>query len=213
MPDLNFEIMGVEATAHAATPLLTFQLKVTNTPADEEIHTVMLQCQIQIESIRRQYNGSEKAKLLDLFGEPERWGQTLRTMLWTHASTAIRGFSGQKIVEIPVPCTYDLNVAGTKYFYALEEGEVPLRFLFSGTVFYAGQSSSLQVAQISWDKEATFRMPVKVWQDMIEKYYPNSAWLYLHKDVFDRLYRYKTQRGLPTWEETLESLLPPEEAE
>jgi len=209
VPDLNFTVTGVEATAHAVTPLITFQMEVINTPPDESIHTVILQCQIQIETIRRQYNGAEKAKLLDLFGEPERWGQTLRTMLWTHAHTTIRGFTGQTTVQLPVACTYDLNVAGTKYFYALEEGEVPLRFLFSGTVFYAGQSRGLQVTQISWDKEATFRLPVRVWQEMIDRYYPNTAWLYLHKDVFDRLYQYKVKRGLPTWEDTLRSLLPP----
>ena len=209
MPDLNFNITGVEATAHAVTPLLTFHLEVTNAPADEAIHTVILQCQIQIETIRRQYSGTEKSKLLDLFGEPERWGQTLRTMLWTHAHTTIRGFTGQTTFHLPVACTYDLNVAGTKYFYALEEGEVPLRFLFSGTIFYAGQSMGLQVTQISWDKEAIFRLPIKVWQEMIERYYPNTAWLYLHKDVFDQLYQYKVRHGLPTWEAVLQSLLPP----
>jgi hypothetical protein len=207
VPDLDFAVTGVEATSHAATPLLTFKLAVNNTPATEMIHTVILQCQIQIETIRREYNGAEKAKLLDLFGEPERWGQTLRTMLWTHASTTVRAFTGSTTVEVPVPCTYDLNVAGTKYFYALEQGEIPLRFLFSGTIFYAGQSIGLQVAQISWEKEATFRLPVKIWQDMINHYYPNTAWLYLHRDVFDRLYQYKVRHGLPSWEETLQKLL------
>jgi len=98
-------------------------------------------------------------------------------------------------------------VAATKYFYALEEGEVPLLFLFSGTIFYAADDGALQVAQISWDKEAPFRLPVQVWKEMIDHYYPNSAWLRLQQDVFDRLYRYKVRRGLPTWEQALESLL------
>jgi hypothetical protein len=44
----------------------------------------------------------------------------------------------------------------------------------------------------------------------MDHYYPNSAWLCLRKDVFDRLYEYKRQRGLPTWEQALESLLPSE---
>lgn len=209
MPDLNFQVTGVEVTAHAAVPLLTFKLAITNTPATETIHTVILQCQIQIETIRRQYTGAEKAKLRDLFGEPERWGQTLRTMLWAHAQTTIRAFTGSATVGLPVACTYDLNMAGTKYFYALEQGDIPLRFLFSGTIFYAGQPMGLQVAQISWDKEATFRLPVKIWHDMMDQYYPNSAWLYLRRDIFDRLYQYKVQHGLPTWEETLQRLLPP----
>ena len=48
---------------------------------------------------------------------------------------------------------------------------------------------------------------------MMERYYPNTAWLCLRQDVFDRLYRYKSRRGLPTWEQALEGLLPPAEKE
>ena len=95
----------------------------------------------------------------------------------------------------------------TKYFYALEAGEVPLTLLFSGTVFYA-VNGVLQIAQIPWDKEAAYRLPVQVWQTMMEHYYPNSAWLTLRRDVFDRLYQYKMQHGLPTWEHVVEALLP-----
>jgi hypothetical protein len=65
----------------------------------------------------------------------------------------------------------------------------------------------LQVAQVPWDREAAYRLPVQVWKDVMEHYYPNSAWLGLRRDVFERLYEYKRRRGLPTWEQTLESLL------
>jgi len=113
----------------------------------------------------------------------------------------------EPITNLTVPCTYDFNVAATKYFYALEDGDVPLLFLFSGTIFYAADDGAMQVAQIAWDKEAPFRLPVQVWKQMIERYYPNSAWLRVRQDVFDQLYRYKMRRGLPTWEQTLERLL------
>ena len=73
----------------------------------------------------------------DLFGEPERWGQTLKTFLWTHVSTIVPAFSGTTEVSLPVPCTFDFNVAATKYFAGLEEGEIPVCVQFSGTVFYA----------------------------------------------------------------------------
>jgi hypothetical protein len=66
----------------------------------------------------------------------------------------------------------------------------------------------LQVAPISWDKETRFRLPVKVWHDMMDTYYPNSAWLCLRRDAFERLYRYKTFHGIPTWEQALETLVP-----
>ena len=132
-------------------------------------------------------------------------------MLWTHASLVVTAFTGSDVVDLPVPCTFDFNIAATKYFAGLTDGEVPLNLLFSGTVFYTNDEGALQVAQISWDKEARYRLPVGVWNQMIDIYYPNSAWLSLRKDVFDRLYRYKVRRGIPTFEQALESLLPDEE--
>ena len=115
------------------------------------------------------------------------------------------------MADLSVPCTFDFNIAATKYFDGLTDGEVPICFQFSGTVFYANAGGGLQVAPISWDKETRFRLPVKVWRDMMESYYPNSAWLCLHKDAFDRLHQYKVRHGIPSWEEAIESLIPAEE--
>lgn len=208
MPDLSFQVEGAEQVAFAASPLLAFKLRVTNADADERIHTVALRCQIQIEVTRRKYEVGEQERLLDLFGEPERWSRTLRAMLWTHASLTVTPFQGSTLVDLPVPCTFDFNVAAAKYFAALEDGEVPLNLMFSGTVFYEADDGALQVEQIPWDREAKYRLPVRVWKEMMDIYYPNSAWLCLRRDVFDRLNLYKMRRGIPTWEQTLDSLLP-----
>jgi hypothetical protein len=130
-------------------------------------------------------------------------------MLWTHTSIVVPRFTDSILVDLPVPCTFDFNLAVTKYFHALEDGEAPLSLLFSGTVFHEVVDAGLQVEQIPWDREATFRLPVRVWKEMMERYYPNSAWLCLRRDVFDRLYDYKLGLGVPTWEQALERLLPP----
>ena len=206
MPDLSFQIEGAQAVSFAAAPLMGFQLRVTNTGA-EPIHTIALRSQIQIEVTRRRYAAREQERLQDLFGEPSRWGQTLRNMLWTHASVIVPGFTGIANVELQVPCTFDFNVAAMKYFQGLEEGEIPLCFQFSGTVFYQGASGSLQVAPISWEKEAKFRLRVEAWKQMMDLYYPNCAWLCLGRDVFERLNEYKLRNGIPTWEQMLEGLL------
>ncbi len=206
MPDLEFRVESAAPAAFAATPLLNFRLGIENKGA-EEIHSVALRCQIQIETPRRRYNAQEQERLLDLFGEPERWGQTLRSMLWTHASLVVPQFSGVTVAELPVPCTFDFNVAATKYFHGLTEGELPLCFLFSGTVFYADDDGALQVSPISWEKEAKFRLSLNVWRDLMDVYYPNSAWLYLRRDIFDRVYQYKMRHGIPTWEQAFERLL------
>lgn len=208
MPELDFHIEGAQTQAYAASPLLIFKLRLTNADAKEAIQTVALRCQIQIETTRRRYQPEEQARLKDLFGEPERWSQTLRPMLWTHTSVIVTPFTGNTVVDLPVPCSFDFNVAAVKYFAGLENGEIPLCLQFSGTIFYHADDDLLQIAQIPWNKEAKYRLPVEVWRQMMDAYYPNSAWLNLRRDVFDRLYQYKVRRGLPTWEQTLESLLP-----
>ncbi|MDQ3621055.1 MAG: DUF6084 family protein [Verrucomicrobiota bacterium] len=207
MPDLDFTINGVEQAAHGLMPLLHFKVGITNTPPDETIQSVILQAQIQIQAPQRSYNEKEKAKLIDLFGTPDTWGTTLRAKLWTLSSTTVRTFAGNTEAILPVPCSFDLNVAGTKFFYALEDGEVPLLFLFSGTIFYAAPDGRLQVQQISWNKECTYRMPINVWQKMMDHHYPNSAFISLERGVFDRLYEYKRGAGVCSWEQAIEKLL------
>ena len=206
-PDLNFEVSGAEAPTFAAQPQLLFKLHITNARPAISIHSVMLRSQIQIAAPRRRYSLQEKENLLDVFGEPPRWGETLRPLLWTHANVVAPQFSDEITIDLPVPCTYDFEVVSTRYFDALEDGEIPLTFLFSGTMFYVGTMGNLQVGQISWQKEAAYRLPVATWRAMIQHYYPNSAWLRLHKDVFEQLVRYKATQGLTTWDESLTRLL------
>jgi hypothetical protein len=207
MPDLSFTVETAEAVQFAAQPMIALKLRVENLNSEEMIHTVTLRAQIQIEAPRRQYSREEKQQLLDLFGPPERWSQTLRPMLWTHAQAVIPSFAGSTTADLQIPCTFDFNVAATKYFHAVSEGDIPLNLLFSGSVFYADAEGTLQVVPVPWNKEARFRLPVRVWREMMDLYYPNSAWLYLRRDVFERLYEYKMQRGIATWEQALEGLL------
>lgn len=206
MPDLNFEIVGAQALKHAASPLLVFKLRASNSDQDERISNILLQCQIQLQVLKRQYTDDEKRRLRDLFGEPERWSETLRTMFWTQVGVNIPAFTGDTVVDLQVPCTFDFNVAATKYFYGLDDGEVPIEILFSGTVFHANDNG-LQVTQIPWSKSTKYRLLVRVWQDMMDHYFPNSSWLRLRRDVFDRLYQYKIDNGIPTWELAIENLL------
>ncbi len=207
MPNLSFHVEGAEPIAFAVAPLIVFKLRITNSIAKESIHAIALRCQIQIETTHRRYSAQDQERLLDVFGEPGLWSRSLRSMLWTHTGVTVPPFIDSTTVDLPVPCTYDFNIAATKYFYALQDGEVPLCLLFSGTIFYMAGERALQVAQIPWDREARFRLPIRVWKEMMEIYYPNSAWLCLRKDIFDRLYQYKLRLGLATWEQALESLL------
>lgn len=203
MPDLHFNIEQADVVQFAAAPTLAFKIRVANN-SGEEIHTVALRAQIQIEAARRKYDAGEQAQLKDLFGEPDRWGQTLRNLLWTHASVVVPRFSGAVLADMLVPCTFDFNVAATKYFHGLASGDLPLCFQFSGTVFYQEEGECLQVAPISWAEETKYRLPVKVWKNLMDAYYPNAAWLALRRDAFEKLYQFKVRAGIPTWEEVIE---------
>lgn len=207
MPELEFKVEGVEPERFAATPLLNFKLRVTNTTPAISIRNIMLQCQIRIETTRRRYEPSEQERLKDLFGEPERWDQTLNSMLWAHVNVLVPSFGESCVIDLPVPCSFDFNLGSTKYFHGLEDGDAPLTLLFSGTVFYGAPDDALQLDQIPWSQEALYRFPVKAWQAMMDHYYPDSVWLRLNRDAFDRIYRYKRERGLPTWEQAVLSLL------
>jgi Family of unknown function (DUF6084) len=207
MPNLQFTVESAEAVQYTAAPLMAFKVRIVNNSPGEVIHTVALRVQILIEASRRKYDATEQTRLSDLFGDPDRWSHTLRSMLWTHASVVVPGFTGNLVADIPVPCTFDFNIAATKYFHGVSGGDLPLCFQFSGTVFYMGENETLQVAPISWDKESKYRLPVKAWKDLMDVHYPNSAWLSLRRDTFEKLQQYKTREGIPTWEEALERAL------
>jgi hypothetical protein len=207
MPDLTITVASAEAARYAAAPSIAFELNLKNADPQETLHTVVLRSQIQVEVARRKYNSNEQEKLRDLFGEPERWGQTLRSLLWTHASVVVPQFTGSTTVSMQVPCTFDFNIAATKYFNGLADGDIPLLLMFSGTVFYDDSEGSMRVAPISWEKETKFRLPLKVWQDMMDLFYPNIAWLSLRRDVFELLHEYKVRHGIPSWEQTIERVL------
>jgi hypothetical protein len=212
MPDLSFAVLGVEPVRHAAAPLLALKLQITNATPDETVQAILLSCQVQILATQRRYSGDEPEALRDLFGERSLWSRSLRSLLWTISNTVVPRFTGQVTVDVQLPCTYDFNVQATKYFYALEGGQVPLDLLFSGSVYYVTSEGQLQVAPVPWDSESHFVLPVAAWQALMAEYYPNGAWLRLEQDVFDRLYRYKQQQCLPTWERVFERLLPAETA-
>ena len=207
MPDLDFTVDSAAALPFAVVPTIALRLRIVQRDP-EPIRSIALGVQVRIAAAQRPYSPTEQERLLEVFGESSRWGQTLKSLLWTLANVQVAAFTGETVVDVAIPCTYDFEVVSAKYFDALQGdgGDIPLELLFSGTVFYAGEMG-LQAEQISWAKEARFAMPVKVWQDVMALYFPNSAWLRIHKDTFDRLHAYRARHALPSWEAALENLL------
>ncbi len=213
MVDLDFAIEGVEIERYAAAPSVLFRLRAENRTPSATIQNVALACQIRIEAARRRYSREEQERLSDLFGEAPRFESALRSMLWTQTSLQLAAFGTECIAKMPVACSFDLDVAAVKYFYGLENGEAPLSFLFSGTVFYPDADGSLQMEPIPWRKEAHYRLPVSIWREAIDLHYPNSVWLCIDRSLFDEIYELKRRHGFTSFEDTIRSLLHPRQRE
>lgn len=207
VPELAFRIEDAGVQEFAAVPTLRFALGIESVDGGE-VRAIALNVQIRIAAERRSYDAAERERLVELFGVPEQWAASLRSLFWTQATLQVPAFVGVARIDLPVTCTYDFEITAAKYFHALENGAVPLEFLFSGTVFYPGDDGSLRAARISWEQEAAYRLPVAVWKEMMQHYFPNSAWIRLRRDAFDRLYAYKASHTLPTWEAVIDALLP-----
>jgi hypothetical protein len=203
--DLGFACVDVHPERYAAVPTLSFELEVTESTGTP-VHALALRCQIRIEPQRRRYTEAEAAGLLDLFGEMTRWGETLKPLQFATVSVMAPGFRDRTTVRLAVPCTYDFEVAAAKYFHALEQGEIPLLLLFSGTLFLQGDQG-FSVEPVPWDREATYRLPVRVWHELMDLYFPNSAWLRVRRETLDALQAFKSHAALPTWDDALEVLL------
>jgi hypothetical protein len=203
--DLSIEVLGSRPEPYAAVPTLLLRLAIAEL-SGEPIHAIALRAQLQIEPQRRRYSDDEAGQLRELFGDRPQWGESLRPFLWTHVSTVLTGFTGRTEVDLPVTCTYDFEVTAAKYLHALEDGEIPLTLLFSGTVF-GRRDGVVAVQPVAWNVEAHHRLPVDVWRRVMNLYFPNSGWVRLRRDVLDALVRYKAERAIPTWDDAFELLL------
>ena len=205
MPELTFTVVDMAPEPYAAAPNLIARVRVEETTG-ERVHALALRAQVRIEPQRRRYDDPEERALLDLFGDRTRFAQTLRPFSWLHTSTVAQGFTGGCEIDLVLPCTYDVEVAGTTYLHALRDGEIPLLFLFSGTVFSRG-TTGFSVVPVPWDREASYRLPVATWRGLMEATFPGTEWVRVHRDTVEALAHYRHVRGLTSWDAAVSALL------
>jgi hypothetical protein len=205
MADLIFGCTGASADPYAVTPTLSFRLAITER-SGVRLHAIALRCQIRIEPHRRRYSATEAERLHDLFGDTSRWADTVKPIQLATVMAMVPSFSDVTEIDLPVPCTYDLEVASARYLQGLDDGTIPLLMLFSGTVFVATETG-FSVELVPWSAEASYRMPVTIWRDLVDAHFPGSAWLRCSRQTLDALSVYKARNALPTWDATLTALL------
>jgi len=205
-PEPEFSVLGATGRRHAALPALDFDVHVTE-PSGRAVYAIALSVQVMIEPARRTYDAEAREQLIELFGPAERWGTTTRSFLWHKADVLVPNFVGATTFRVPVPCTYDQELVAAKYFYAVLDGKVPLAFNFNGTVFYREEDGRLQMSLVPWSCSAGFQLPVDTWRDLIEHYFPDTAWIALRGETLRALRREKARRGAPTMDACVADLL------
>ena len=205
-PDPEFAILGARAVRYAAAPMLALDLQVSE-PSGRQVYMIALSIQLMIEPARRRYDDATRERLVELFGAPERWAVTTRSLVWSKLDVLVPAFTGSTTVSVPVACHYDLELAAAKDLHSLPDGEAPLALHFNGMIYYPAEDGGLQMVLVPWTKSIDFRMPVAVWKETIEHYYPNTGWVALRSQTLEALQREKLERGLATIDACVEQLL------
>jgi hypothetical protein len=205
-PDPDFTVTGAAHLAFAATPTMLFAATATDF-SGYEIQSIALTAQVMIDPARRGYDPETRERLAELFGPPVSWAPSTSGLSWARVSATVPAFTGSTTFALEVPCTYDLEVAAAKYFYAVQDGQVPLSFHFNGNVFYRPPGGQLMVVPVSWSRTAQFKMPVSVWRAMIEEHYPGGGWIRLHESTLAALNRRRGAHGLPSFDACVSELL------
>jgi hypothetical protein len=205
--DLAFSVGEAARVPLAAVPTLSLAVRIA-APPQADVRSILLDTQVQIAARRRAYDERSHERLAELFGPPEDWGRTLHTLPWTRVTSVVPPFRGTTTVDLPIICTYDLEVTATRYFDALAGGVVPLELLFSGTVFAAdGPGGMLCIERLSWDHEAECRLPVAVWRETMDRHFGDAAWLRLGRERLDRVIAYRARHRLATTDDAIDALL------
>ncbi len=205
-PEPEFAVLGAAARRHAALPAIEFDVHVAE-PSGRQVYVMALNAQVMIEPARREYDAGTKARLVELFGAPERWATTTNSLVWDRVDVVVQGFTGSTTFRLAVPVSYDLEVAGAKYFDGLSGGEVPLALNFNGTVHYRDDDGRLQLALLPWSCSAEFRFPAAIWREAVDDTYPNARWVTLHEHTLRALLAEKVRRGVPTVDAAVAALL------
>ena len=210
MSTLTFTVVDARPAPHTASPAITFQIRIVD-HSGARVHAMALRSHVRIEPRNRRYSRDEQQRLYELFGNVSQWDRTLQSVTWAQTALAVPSFEGQTQVDVAVPCTYDLEVASAKYLHAVREGDVPLLFLFSGTVFRTA-GDRVCIEPIAWDSDTSFRLPAHVWQLAMDQFFPGGGWIRLQRETIDRLQAFRGRQAVVSWDEAIDRLLEHEAA-
>src|SRR5204862_4248524 len=110
------------------------------------------------------------------------------------------------VIDLPVASTWGLGVASGRGWHAIRDGDVPLVFLFSGTVFKVADAR-LSIEPVPWDVETSYRLPAGVWHSTMDHFFPGGGWVRLQRETIDRLQAFRGRNAGVSWDDAIGSLL------
>lgn len=195
VPSPEFTVLDARPDRAAGVPTLKLDLDIAE-PSGLLVYTIALHVQVQFEPARREHDEETRARMLELFGPPERWGKTAGSMPWMALDALVPSFTGRTTFSLSFPCGFDHEVAATRYCGALREGTIPLDLHFNGTVFHRGPDGRLQVSMVPWSAVARYDLSWETWGAAIHGYYPTGGWVALSTDTMEQLTALRADLGV-----------------
>ena len=181
---------------YAAVPTIMLRTADHRARPERTVHAVALRCQIRIEPQRRRYEHEEEQRLVELFGEPPRGATRCgrscgRT--WRRPSPASRARPRSTCRST---CTLRLRGRGRRSSSIRSTTARSRSCCCSPGTAFTRSERGMNVAPVAWHADASFRLPVAVWRQMMDLYFPNSGWVMLSRDTLDALTQFKADRAL-----------------
>ncbi len=158
---------------YAAAPTLLFGCRSART-SGVRVHAMALRCQIRIEPQRRHYDPDEAGRLLDLFGDRARWGDTLKPLQFADGAARASGVHRHhrdRSCRCPAPTTSRSPRRNT----STPCGTARSRCCCSSAApsSTAGRRDARRPDPVGPGDQRP--LPVPAWRDMMDLNFPGSA--------------------------------------
>ena len=109
----RFAVLDVAPTPYAAAPQLTARLRIEETHRRAGARDRAALPGAHRAAAPAATTTADEPGLRALFGDRDRWPQTLKPFQWMQCHTTVQGFTGSTEVDLALPCTYDFDVTGS----------------------------------------------------------------------------------------------------
>ena len=177
-PAPSFAVRGARVPRHSRRRRPSSSTSRSTTPPSAQVFTIALAVQIAIEPAQRRYDEETRERLTELLGEPGPDRLADADACPGRRSTC----SSSRFTERPRSrCRSPATTTSRSPPPTTSARSPTARCRWSSTSTAASTTRAtdgrLQIVQISWEESSDYRMPIEVWQEMIDAHYPYRGWI------------------------------------